>query len=150
MGANWQEVANAVIQRRVELGYETRKEFIEGSGIGARTIGDIETARRESYDPATLARLEKALRWPAGKIQKVLNTPLPTEPADVATEMMTASGVYAHLYSEKLDLAHLIANSPLDAEQRFNIIREHRRRQNEFMQAEEERIRAEIENLAGS
>ncbi len=69
------------------------------------------------------------------------------EPADVAAEMMTAPGIFAHLYAEKIELAHLIANSPLDAEQRFNIIREHRRRQNEFTQAEEARIRAEIEKL---
>ncbi len=41
------------------------------------------------------------------------------------------------------------ANSPFDAEQRFTIIREHRRRQNEFTRAEEQRIKAEIEKLTG-
>ncbi len=66
------------------------------------------------------------------------------EPADVAAEIMTASGVFAHIYAEKMDLAHLIASSDLDAEQRFAIIREHRRRQNEFTRAEEQRIAAEI------
>ncbi len=35
-------------------------------------MGDIETARRDSYDPATLARLEQALKWPPGTVNRIL------------------------------------------------------------------------------
>ncbi len=158
---NWQALASAVVRRRVELGYETRREFVTATGMKPRTMGDIETARKSSYDSGTLARLEQALEWEAGTVKQILGSePLRpvfndaheaehATPVDITPEMMSAPGVLAHLYAEKLDLAHLIANSDLDAEQRFNIIREHRRRQNEFTQAEEERIRAEIEKLTG-
>ncbi|HLL69083.1 MAG TPA: hypothetical protein VK453_25710 [Micromonosporaceae bacterium] len=64
-----------MIDRRVELGYHSREAFIRKSGIGARTVGDIETARRGSYNPATLARLERALEWPSGRAALLVRMP---------------------------------------------------------------------------
>jgi hypothetical protein len=156
-GMDWQRLARAIVDRRVELGYKTREALLADVDrtphrLSRRVLADLETGRRDNYDQATLARLEKALEWPQGEVYRVLRgvEAPPPEPVDLAVELMTASGVYANLYSEKIELAHLIANSPLDAEQRFAVIREHRRRQNEFTQAEEARIAEEIEKLTGS
>jgi transcriptional regulator with XRE-family HTH domain len=59
----WSELAQAVIGRRVELGHHVREAFADASGLSVRTLSDIERARRTSYDPATLARVEQALQW---------------------------------------------------------------------------------------
>jgi transcriptional regulator with XRE-family HTH domain len=40
--------------------------------MSERILSDIEKARRASYDPATLVRLERALNWPAGHIERIL------------------------------------------------------------------------------
>lgn len=79
---DWGRLAKAVIARRVELGATTRQALAESSGLSARTLSDIENARRTSYDPATLVRLEQALRWPPGSAQAVLagdDPPLPQQ-----------------------------------------------------------------------
>lgn len=68
----WQELADAIVARRVELGYPTREAFLEVSDIKARTLGDLETGRRTSYSASTLARLERALQWPAGRVREIL------------------------------------------------------------------------------
>lgn len=66
MAAGWAKLGEAVVSRRVELGYTTRHALATAAPMSERLLSDIEKARRESYDPATLARLEQALRWPAG------------------------------------------------------------------------------------
>ncbi|GAA2644502.1 hypothetical protein GCM10010399_93030 [Dactylosporangium fulvum] len=68
----WQEVANAVVSRRVELGMQTRKKLAEKTGLTVKTLGEIERADRTSYDPATLVRVEQALEWPAGTILSIV------------------------------------------------------------------------------
>ncbi len=78
----WRRLADEVVRRRVEIGYATRVSFIEASGIGARTLGDIENVRRDSYDPATLVRLERALDWPSGRVQQILETSDESQPLD--------------------------------------------------------------------
>jgi hypothetical protein len=84
-GVNWELLAREVIARRVELGHHARESFAESSGIGARTLGDIETARKDSYRPATLARLEQALQWVPGSVEALLrNKPLPPLPPHLA------------------------------------------------------------------
>jgi hypothetical protein len=155
-GMDWHRLARAIVDRRVELGLKTREALLAVIKdtkweLSRRVLADLETGRRENYDQATLSRLEKALEWPQGEVYRVLRgiEALPTEPVDITPEMMSTAGVHGHLYAEKMDLAHLIANSPLDANQRFAIIREHRRRQNEFTRAEEQRIAEEIEKLTG-
>ncbi len=151
-GDAWRKAAEAageaVVAARVEAGYRTRAQFADDIGLTTKTLGQVERGDRPSYDRSTYATIDQALKWESGTFENLLAGR--REPADLGKELMTASGVFANLYAEKIELAHLIANSPLDAEQRFAIIREHRRRQNEFTRAEEERIRAEIEKLAGS
>ncbi len=69
----WQELADAVIARRVELGHHTRDSFVAASGLSPRTLGDIETARRTSYSKSTLARLERGLKWTDGQVARHVN-----------------------------------------------------------------------------
>jgi transcriptional regulator with XRE-family HTH domain len=64
----WTDVAQAVIARRVELGMKTRQRLAETTGLSVKTLGEIERSVRTSYDPATLAAVEQALRWPVGTI----------------------------------------------------------------------------------
>jgi transcriptional regulator with XRE-family HTH domain len=68
----WSELAQAVIGRRVELGHHVREAFADASGLSVRTLSDIERARRTSYDPATLARVEQALQWLPGTVDRIL------------------------------------------------------------------------------
>lgn len=153
---NWKpravKAGAAVLRAREALGYKTRGQFADDTKLTIKTLGQIERGVRPSYNKSTYATIDRVLKWEPGTFEALLTGEAPSaqaEPADVAAEMMTAPGVFAHLYAEKIELAHLIANSPLDAEQRFAVIREHRRRQNEFTRAEEQRIAAEIEKLAG-
>ncbi len=69
---DWRALAQAVIDRRVELGHHSREAFAKASGISIRTLGDIESARRTSYAPETLVRVEKALQWPPGAVLAAL------------------------------------------------------------------------------
>lgn len=71
--ADWQALARSIVARRVELGHDARETFAEASGIGARTLGDLETGRKDRYYPSTVARLERALEWPPGAAQVILD-----------------------------------------------------------------------------
>lgn len=72
---NWQRLADEVIRRRTHLGYATRAAFAEATGFAPKTLGDLENVRRQNFDRVTLARLEKALAWPEGRSQQLLDTP---------------------------------------------------------------------------
>jgi hypothetical protein len=72
MPADWKRLADVVIARRVDLGHKFRPSFSEATGFGLRTLGDIETARRDSYDRGTISALEKALGWATGSVTSVL------------------------------------------------------------------------------
>ncbi|WP_203823151.1 helix-turn-helix transcriptional regulator [Paractinoplanes ferrugineus] len=67
--ADWQRLGKLVIARRVELNLRTREALAETSGVGLRTIGDLETGRREKYHPNTIAAIEEALQWEPGALQ---------------------------------------------------------------------------------
>lgn len=69
--ADWQRLGEHVIARRTALGYKTRAQLAEASGISVRILGDIETGRRGRFDPKTLAALENALGWTVGSANRV-------------------------------------------------------------------------------
>jgi hypothetical protein len=69
---DWQALARAVTDRRVELGHRTLRSFAEASGLSTKTLGEIEGAKRASYDRATLSQVERSLQWPAAAITKIL------------------------------------------------------------------------------
>lgn len=67
------------VYRRVALGYQRRQDFAADSRISLRTLGDIETAHRDNFRPATLTALEQALRWEPGSAKRVLDGGEPVE-----------------------------------------------------------------------
>ncbi len=154
-GMDWDRLAQAIIDRRAALGYRTREALAAAAGLSSRLLADLEKNRRQNYDRITIARVEGAMEWEPGTVNTILRGGdypgmAKPEPVDISHELMTASGIHAHLFAEKMDLTELIHRSPLNAERRYEIIREHRRRQNEFTQAEEQRITAEIEEIQGA
>lgn len=78
----WARLAQAIIDRRVELGFRTRESFVTAKGLSSRLMGDLERAGRENYDGATLARVEQALEWPSGRARAILRG---TEGPDTST-----------------------------------------------------------------
>lgn len=72
-GMGWKALGAAVVRRRVELGYDTRKAFVAATGLGERNVSDVENHRRDSYDAGYLARLEKSLEWPAGTVAALVD-----------------------------------------------------------------------------
>lgn len=84
-----QRLAEHVIARRVQLGYKTRAAFAEAAHLSPRTLGDIETGRRPSYDKATMATLEQALKWTTGSVNEILSgrAPILLEQAKTANDV---------------------------------------------------------------
>jgi hypothetical protein len=128
----WRKLADEVIRRRVELGHDTRASFIAASGISARTMGDIETARRDSYDRATLARLEKALGWEPGHLAELLRGeahPTTTvevttiREADVAADFATLKGLMMWVAIDDSPLALMLELSGLDTMDMWEVVK---------------------------
>lgn len=71
-GVNWERLARLIVGRRVELGFGTREAFAQTSKISSRLLSDLENARRPSYAPSTVAKLEQALQWTPGSVDSVL------------------------------------------------------------------------------
>lgn len=85
---NWQALARAVVSRRVELGMKTRGALAEATGLSARTLGDIERARRTSLSPSTLAKVEQVLGWPEGHIDALLHTAPDDDPLAILGSLL--------------------------------------------------------------
>lgn len=69
-----QELGRAVAARRVQLGMRTAKQLAERSGLSTRLISDVESGRRDSYAKASLEALNRALEWPPGAAEHILQT----------------------------------------------------------------------------
>lgn len=89
-----QELAQAIVSRRIELAIGTARELARKAGLSERIIGDIENSRRSSYSSSTLAKLDKTLDWTPGSAQKLLNYGTP--PQDARHHYPTASQATSH------------------------------------------------------
>lgn len=69
---DWARLGQAVVYRRVELGYFTATAFAKVLDTSTRLLGDIEHGRRDSYGAPTLHKLERALCWERGSVALVL------------------------------------------------------------------------------
>lgn len=67
----WDMLAERVTAQRAYLGYSIA-QLAAVSGLSTSTVDSLEHARKSSYDPATLAALERALRWKLGSVERVL------------------------------------------------------------------------------
>lgn len=74
-----------MLARRVEMGYRGRGDFAKLAELSVKTIGEIERADRQSYDPATLAHLERVLGWDRGTVSRLLHDE-PAPPPMVMTD----------------------------------------------------------------
>ena len=73
----WQNLANLLIQRRVQLNpsYRTRRVFCEEKKIDYRVISDIESARRDNFSGPMIAAIEIAYDIAEGSIEMALKDP---------------------------------------------------------------------------
>jgi transcriptional regulator with XRE-family HTH domain len=69
----WPEVGKAVLNRRVELGMRKRGQLAGATGLTVKTLGELERGERTNFEPATIALVEQALRWPPGAIDAILS-----------------------------------------------------------------------------
>jgi hypothetical protein len=89
--ADWDRLAQRVVAQRVALGYRRREDLANAiEGLSMRTLGDIESGRRERYHPSTLAALEHALLWKPGSIADILDGHEPTPQGIVGAVAMSA------------------------------------------------------------
>lgn len=84
-------MGRAIRHRRVELGHHTIASFAKVVNLSTRLLGDLEAGKRDSYDPATLVRLEQALDWPPGQIDDILHASDP-DPFAVLARLLEAHG----------------------------------------------------------
>jgi transcriptional regulator with XRE-family HTH domain len=61
---------------------QTQAEFADDAGVSVRTIGNLEAGEVRQYDAQTIARLEAALGWAPGSVQRVLEGGAPVVESD--------------------------------------------------------------------
>jgi hypothetical protein len=166
-GMDWQRLARAIVDRRVDLGLHTREAFLAvmkadlgDKALSRRVVADLETGTRENYDQATLVRLEKALGWPAGAVYRVLrgqeaDPDKPEivyeygEPVDLAKELSTAVGILNHLTVPMFNLAGMLHESGLTPEEIFPIVMAFRSKLVELERQEMARLAKELGGPGG-
>jgi len=67
-------LADAMIRRRIELGYRSARAFGAVSGLDPRTISALEASRRTHVSRNTLAILEVSLKWDPGYINALISS----------------------------------------------------------------------------
>lgn len=67
-------LADALVRRRVELGYRSARALSARIGMDSRTITALESARRSNVSRNTLAALEIAMQWDPGYINALLES----------------------------------------------------------------------------
>jgi hypothetical protein len=69
---DWKAVADCVVARRNWLGM-SQFDVLKAGGPSEQTMRRIEGCQRFTYEPRTLARLERALGWKPNTITAILN-----------------------------------------------------------------------------
>jgi len=69
----WARAGERIRTTRTRAGYRTLEEFARVTGIGKRTLGDLETGRRGNFTHRTLDRVEAELGWAEGSIQRIVD-----------------------------------------------------------------------------
>lgn len=81
MDPRWGRLSVAVDEERQRLRLSWAR-LAKSAGMSARTIYDLRAGERTSYQPETLDRLELALRWEPGSIDRVLSGRSPIRKTD--------------------------------------------------------------------
>ncbi len=77
----WGRLAKAIVDEAEYLRL-TWAALARRSGISPRTLYDLRTGARESYDPEILDRIESGLGWERGSIERVLDGRAPRRVVD--------------------------------------------------------------------
>lgn len=77
-------LAQAVKDRRRELGYARARDLADAMGMSVQTVNLIEASRRESYSEGTLLALDRALSWDYGSARRILTTGVDPQQLDEA------------------------------------------------------------------
>lgn len=104
-----QRLADALLRRRVELGYRSARAFSAAAGLDARTITALESGRRTNVSRNTLAILENALKWDPGYINALISM----EPAGSDDGKLYLSG--SDTSNEDVQIALQVAQAAFDS-----------------------------------
>lgn len=74
---SWQDLGEHVRRARI-IRRETQAEFAAEVGLSVRTIGSLEAGERCQYDETTIVRIESALGWAPGSVDRVVEGRAPT------------------------------------------------------------------------
>ena len=91
---DWERLGRLLTARRIELGFPVRSKFADARNLThSRTVSDIENAKRDNFEPATLALVEQLYEWAPGSIDAVLHggEPSPLNSATRSTEDVTSA-----------------------------------------------------------
>ncbi len=126
--ADWQRLGQHVTARRIELGYRRREDLTAAvEGVSLRTLGDIESGRRQGYHRNTLAVLEHALRWAPGSIAAILEGGQPqvivSAPAETTTTTYTIPKAAAMSHPADVALIQIMRSPDLTDEQKARVVR---------------------------
>ena len=67
----WARLGARIVAERSRR-WRTRRDFAHATGLSPRVLYDLETGRRDRYQPATLAAVESALGWVPGSCLRVV------------------------------------------------------------------------------
>lgn len=70
MAYDWERLERAIRDARNAHGY-SQEQLADAAGVGVTTIQNFEGRRRPVRWPRTLAHVEKALGWPAGRARAI-------------------------------------------------------------------------------
>lgn len=101
---DWQGLAEAVRQRRDELGI-SQEEVAFAGGPSTATMYLLETAGQSRYRGKTLASLERALGWPHGTVRAILRHEPPPAPRPAPVRDPVEEFVRANIPPNRQDAA---------------------------------------------
>lgn len=78
----WGDVGEHVRRARA-IRRQTQTEFAREIGVSVRLLGSLEAGEARQYDPVTVHRVESALGWADGSVQRVVEGGQPDERVDV-------------------------------------------------------------------
>lgn len=105
-------LADALIRRRVELGYRSARALAAEIGMDARTITSLESARKTNVSRNTLAALELAMKWDPGYIGVLIDS------GQGSREWSSEQRVYltsSTVNDEELRIARAVAQAAFDS-----------------------------------
>ena len=96
-----QRAAAAVAARRGELDM-TQQQLSAAAGVDSKTIGNLESRGRWPI-ATTRARIEKALGWPSGEMERIASLePAPAVPPGLADYIRNRSGLPAEIREQAI------------------------------------------------